>query len=107
MVHTVNSLAEGSLYRYQYEALCSDKLGKNMEPYLIEPAFEEDAMFQHEGEEFIFVLEGRHELIYGGEKFTMEQGDSVYFDAGVPHTGRSIGKKKAKLFAMMFNYKRI
>ena len=107
VVHTVNSLSEGSLYGYQYEALCSDKLWKNMEPYIIEPAFHEDALFQHEGEEFMFVLEGKHELIYGGERFTMREGDSVYFDAAVPHTGRSVGKKKARLLAVMFNYKRI
>jgi transcriptional regulator with XRE-family HTH domain len=107
VAHTVNSLAEGSLFGYQYEALCSDKLGKNMEPYIIEPAFDEDAIFQHEGEEFMFVLDGKHELIYGGEKFIMREGDSVYFDATVPHTGRSVGKRKAKLLAVMFNYKRI
>jgi mannose-6-phosphate isomerase-like protein (cupin superfamily) len=78
-----------------------------MEPYIIEPAFDEDAIFQHEGEEFMFVLEGKHELIYGGERFTMREGDSVYFDAAVPHTGRSVGKKKARLLAVMFNYRRI
>jgi len=36
----------------------------------------------------------------------MEKGDSVYFDASVPHTGRSLGKKKARLLAVMFNYRR-
>jgi transcriptional regulator with XRE-family HTH domain len=107
VIKTVGSLSEGSLYRYGYEALAADKLGKNMEPYLIEPSFEEDAVFQHEGEEFLFVLEGKHEFIYDGEKYLMEEGDSVYFDASVPHTGRSLGRKKARLLAVMFNYKRL
>jgi transcriptional regulator with XRE-family HTH domain len=106
VIKSVGSLSEGSLYGYGYEALAADKLGKNMEPYIIEPSFEEDAIFQHEGEEFMFVLEGKHELIYDGEKYLMEEGDSVYFDASVPHTGRSLGRKKAKLLAVMFNYKR-
>jgi transcriptional regulator with XRE-family HTH domain len=106
-VETMGSLSEGSLYGYGYEAIASSKPGKNMEPYIIEPAFDEEAMFQHEGEEFIYVLEGRHEFFYGEKKFMMEKGDSVYFDSAIPHTGRSIGKKKAKLLAIMYNYKRL
>jgi len=106
VIKSVGSLAEGSLYGYNYEALASDKSGKNMEPFIIEPAFEEEAIFQHEGEEFMYVLEGKHELIYNGDRYIMEKGDSVYFDANVPHTGRSLGKKKAKLLAVMYNYRR-
>jgi len=105
-IKVVGSLAEGSLYGYNYEALASDKSGKNMEPFIIEPAFDEEAIFQHEGEEFMYVLEGRHELIYDGNRYLMEKGDSVYFDAAVPHTGKSLGKKKAKLLAVMYNYRR-
>jgi len=105
-IKVVGSLAEGSLYGYNYEALASDKSGKNMEPYIIQPAFDEEAIFQHEGEEFMYVLEGKHELIYNGNRYLMEEGDSVYFDAAVPHTGKSIGKKKAKLLAVMYNYRR-
>jgi transcriptional regulator with XRE-family HTH domain len=107
IIKSVGSLAEGSLYGYNYEALASDKSGKNMEPFIIEPSFDEEAIFQHEGEEFMYVLEGRHELIYDGRHYLMEKGDSVYFDAGVPHTGRSLGKKKAKLLAVMYNYRRL
>jgi transcriptional regulator with XRE-family HTH domain len=106
-VEQLGSIADGSLYGYQYEALAYDKHGKNMEPFIIEPAFEDEAIFQHEGEEFMFVLEGKHEFVYDGETYIMEKGDSVYFDAAVPHTGKSLGKKKAKLLAVLFNYKRL
>ena len=106
-IEQLGSVENGSLYGYRYEALAYDKQGKNMEPYIIEPAFEDDAVFQHEGEEFLFVLEGRHEFVYDNETYIMEKGDSVYFDAAVPHTGRSLGKKKAKLLAILFNYKRL
>jgi transcriptional regulator with XRE-family HTH domain len=106
-IKVVGSLAEGSLYGYNYEALASDKPGKNMEPFIIEAAFDEEAIFQHEGEEFMYVLEGKHEFIYNGNRYLMEKGDSVYFDAAVPHTGKSLGKKKARLLAVMFNYRRL
>ena len=105
-IKVVGSLSEGSLYGYNYEALASDKSGKNMEPFIIEPAFDQEAIFQHEGEEFMYVLEGKHEFIYNGNRYLMEKGDSVYFDAAVPHTGKSLGKKKAKLLAVMYNYRR-
>jgi transcriptional regulator with XRE-family HTH domain len=105
-IKVVGSLAEGSLYGYNYEALAFDKSGKNMEPFIIEPSFDEEATFQHEGEEFMYVLEGKHELTYNGNRYLMQKGDCVYFDAAVPHTGRSLGNKKAKLLAVMYNYRR-
>jgi transcriptional regulator with XRE-family HTH domain len=96
----------GTLYGYHYEALAHKKAGKNMEPYLITPAFNEDAVFSHEGEEFMYVLKGTHEFAYGDEKFILEEGDSIYFDSAVPHSGRSIGPEPAKVLAIMYYYKR-
>ena len=107
IVPIVQALSEGSLYGYSYEALAVDKRGKNMEPYIIEPAFGEEAIFEHEGEEFMYVLDGTHEFVYGEQRFIMRKGDSVYFDASVPHTGRSIGKRKARLLAVIYNYRRL
>ncbi len=97
----------GSFYGYKYETLAFGKVGKNMEPYIIEAAFDEKGLFQHEGEEFLYVLEGTHEFVYDGKSYIMEQGDSVYFDSGVPHNGRSLGETKAKLLAVMYSYKRL
>ncbi|WP_300457292.1 cupin domain-containing protein [Desulfobacula sp.] len=95
-----------SHHGYKYKSLGHNKAGKNMIPYLIEPAADEKGVFQHEGEEFIYVLEGKHEMIYDGQSYVMEEGDSVYFDAGVPHTGKAIGGKKTLLLAVIYNYKR-
>jgi hypothetical protein len=47
---------------HHYEALAYKKLGKNMEPYIITPTLEVETVFSHEGEEFMYVLEGTHEL---------------------------------------------
>ena len=77
-----------------------------MEPYIITPAFEETTVFQHEGEEFLYVLEGTHEFIYGDQRQSGRRAIAVYFDSEVPHTGRSLGPKKAKLLAVMYSYKR-
>ena len=98
--------ARAKRFAYSYRMLAHRKLGKNMEPYLIMPAFEEKAVFSHEGEEFMYVLEGTHEFIYDGKAYLLNKGDSIYFDSIVPHSGRSLGAKKAKVLAVMFSYKR-
>lgn len=89
------------------EPLARDKMGKNMEPYIIGSASGDEGVSRHDGGEFLFVLEGKHELTYNGMKYIMEQGDSVYSDAGFPHTGRSLGGKRAKLLAVVYNYRRV
>ncbi len=97
----------GSSYGYEYEALGFTKPGRNMQPFIIKAAFDEKSIFQHEGEEFIFVLEGKYGFIYDGKEYIMEEGDSAYFDSGVPHTARSLGEKRAKVLAIMYSYKRL
>lgn len=99
-------VSRGTPYGIHYESLAYKKLGKNMDPYIIFPLFREKGVFSHEGEEFIYVLEGVYEFIYDGEKYILKKGDSIYFDSIIPHTGRSVGKKKAKILAVMYSYKR-
>ena len=61
-----------------------------MEPYIFFPVAKNETMFSHEGEEFQYVLEGTHEFTYGDQKYILPQGDSIYFDSSVPHSGRSV-----------------
>ena len=96
-----------SSHGYRYLALATDRPGKNMEPYVIEPAFELETMFEHEGEEFVYVLEGRHELVYNGKRYVMKKGDSAYYDSRIPHSVRSLGKKRAKLLVVLYYNKKL
>lgn len=100
------TISATNLHGYHYIALAHKKSGKNMEPFIIMPAFKEKAVFSHEGEEFMYVLEGTHELIYDNRSYILEEGDSVYFDSITPHTGRSLGKKRAKILTILYSYKR-
>jgi transcriptional regulator with XRE-family HTH domain len=99
-------ITKGSLYGYEYEALAYNKPSKNMEPFILSPAFNKEATFQHDGEEFMYVLEGRHEFTYNGKRYVLKRGDSIYFDSRVPHSGRSLGDKKAKILTVIYSYKR-
>jgi quercetin dioxygenase-like cupin family protein len=97
---------KGTLCGYEYEALAYNKPGKNMQPFIIEPASEQEVVFQHEGEEFMYTLEGTHEFTYDGKKYILREGDSVYFDSTVPDSGRGIGRKKTKILAIMYSCRR-
>jgi transcriptional regulator with XRE-family HTH domain len=95
-----------SLYGYEYEALAYNKPGKNMEPFILSPAWNKESIFQHDGEEFMYVLEGTHEFTYDGKKYILRRGDSIYFDSRIPHSGRSLGEKKARVLTIIYSYKR-
>jgi transcriptional regulator with XRE-family HTH domain len=42
----------------------------------------------HPGYEFLYLLEGELEIRHGDRTHALETGDSVYFDAGTPHSYR-------------------
>lgn len=95
------------VHGYQFEPLASKKQGKNMQPYILIPDFEPGDFLQHEGEEFFYVMEGAIEFLYGTEKHELSKGDCAYFDSYIPHTGRSLGKNKAKILIILHSYKRV
>ncbi|MCB9895192.1 MAG: helix-turn-helix transcriptional regulator [Planctomycetes bacterium] len=47
---------------------------------------------QHNGVEFIYLISGRLEITWSGTAHVLEAGDSVYFDSGVEHGYRRLGK---------------
>jgi transcriptional regulator with XRE-family HTH domain len=98
--------ATSQLSGYDYEVLSADKPGKNMEPFIIHAPAEITKMYAHEGEEFMYVLEGRLEFIYGETTYILEQGDNVYFDSCVPHSGKSLGDVKTRILVIIYFYKR-
>lgn len=90
---------------YRYESLAHPMADKAMEPFLveIEPGEEEELSFyNHNGEEFLHVLEGKMEFRGGEQMITLEPGDSLYFDSSIPHALRGLGGKKARVLAVVY-----
>ena len=58
-----------------------------VEPYLITLTHESETFpyFQHAGTEFLYMLEGRMGYRHGDRVYAMARGDSLFFDADVPH----------------------
>ena len=82
----------GTAFGYDYVSLADNHRDKKMEPFLFTFPSQIDkyVFFEHEGEEFMFVLSGRVEWQAGSHKLVLEPGDSIYFDARLPHRGRSL-----------------
>ena len=82
----------------QMELLAFGK--KVMEPHLfrIAPSAGSGGSYNHEGEEFIYVLQGRLEIwLDEVENYTLEAGDSLYFESTRSHRWQSLSEKETVL----------
>jgi transcriptional regulator with XRE-family HTH domain len=96
---------EGVSYGYSYESLGFDKKDRQMEPFLVtlEPAtVKSEKLSTHDGEEFIFVLEGEMEAILGGHKDVLHAGDSIYYDSTIPHKVQCHRDISTKILAVIW-----
>jgi transcriptional regulator with XRE-family HTH domain len=86
-----------------FYSLAKDKTGRSMEPFIVDIAPGADlsaAPSTHEGEEFIYVLQGEIEVLYGAEARKLGVGDSIYYDSIVPH--RVSASAPAKILAVIY-----
>ncbi|MBT9386005.1 helix-turn-helix domain-containing protein [Pseudooceanicola sp. CBS1P-1] len=80
----------GTRAGHQYNLLGhigSTDSGVVVEPYLLTLRDESDTfpVFQHEGIEMLYMLEGRLEYRHGDTLYLLEPGDSLLFDSDAPH----------------------
>jgi len=94
----------GSSYGYSYYALAHKFRNKHIEPYVIKvPAgLKQCALFQHEGQEMLFMLKGRLKFFYGDREFTVEEGDCLYYDTSIPHSGIPLGDEDVEFLATIY-----
>jgi transcriptional regulator with XRE-family HTH domain len=88
----------GTGFGYTYEAIAHRFPDKIMEPFVLTLSVKpkKKTTFKHEGQEILFVLEGRMRFHYGLEEFIVEEGDCLYFDSDIPHFGEAVGPEPAK-----------
>ena len=86
-------------------SLAANKSGRHMDPFIVEIEPQEEPDYKlstHEGEEFIFVLEGKIEINYGRDIYVLSQGDSIYLDSIVAHNIHAAGNKSAKILGVVY-----
>ncbi len=95
---------KGKYYGYEYESLAPHKKDRHMEPFLVTlvPSATEEERSAHDGQEFIYVLEGEMEVRLKDEIHVLEPGDSIYYDSTVPHLVKCHGQEPARILAVLY-----
>lgn len=95
---------EGSCSPMSYFSLSSKKQDRHMETYIVNlhPNDGEKGLSSHEGEEFMYVMEGEVEVRYGKEVHMLSKGDTIYYDSIVPHLVLPRTTEGAQLLAVVY-----
>jgi quercetin dioxygenase-like cupin family protein/DNA-binding XRE family transcriptional regulator len=90
-------------YGYFFESLAPEKANRFMEPFLITMVpTDVTELSSHDGQEFIFVLEGEMKAQVGDQVEVLRAGDAVYYDSSCPHLVKCAGDKPAKILAVLY-----
>lgn len=75
---------------------------KNIEPFLVtmDDASEVFPTFSHPGTEFIYILKGKLEYRHGNNTYLLEPGDSLTFDAELPHGPEELSQVPIELLSI-------
>ena len=58
--------------------------------------------YQHEGEEFVYVMNGKVEVIVGDHINRLKTGDSLHFSSAIRHKLTNTGKQPAELLVVIY-----
>lgn len=88
---------------YEYESLAPEKGDRAMEPFLVtlHPTDVQE-MSTHDGQEFIYVLEGSMEARFEQKVEILEAGDAIYYDSNRPHLVRCHGLGPTRILAVLY-----
>lgn len=91
---------------YSYQALATNFINRKAEPYIVkvEPK-SDDVMIElnsHPGQEFNLVLKGKMQFKIKNKEMILAEGDSIYFDSGLPHGMKAIENEACEFLAIIF-----
>ena len=90
---------------YAYTTLTPGAENKHLKAFrvLIEAQQDHKGVdYHHEGEEFVYVLAGKIEVVVGEHINTLEQGDSLHFNSGIRHKLKSVSDDTAELIVVIY-----
>ena len=90
---------------YAYKTLTPGAENKRLRAFLVtvDPMRNHTGLnYQHEGEEFAYLLTGKVEIIVGENVNKLKAGDSLHFNSGVKHQLKNVGKEKAELLVVIY-----
>jgi quercetin dioxygenase-like cupin family protein len=88
---------------YSYKGLAPEVEGRHMEPLIVHlQAKAPREISSHDGEEFVFVLNGQVVLELGEDRYELEPGDCAYYLSQTPHW-ISAKQDEATILAVLYN----
>ena len=79
---------------YSFTALAFNFINRDMDPMIVTlTRADEAALVTHTGQEFNYVLEGAIKVVVGKHEFSLDAGDSIYFNPALPHGQRALTKE--------------
>jgi len=100
--------AEGFRQRtedYSYQTLTPEAVHKHLKAFkvFIDPVSDHKGLtYQHEGEEFIYVLKGEVEVTVGDNKTVLSPEDSLHFNSSIVHKLRNLSSQKAEMVVVLY-----
>jgi transcriptional regulator with XRE-family HTH domain len=90
---------------YTYETLTPEARHKHLKAFkvFIDPKSEHKGVsYQHLGEEFIYVLKGKIEVVVGENKNILGHHQCLHFNSSIIHKLRNIGTERAELIVVLY-----
>jgi len=90
---------------YAYTTLTPGAENKHLKAFRVTIEAQQDHKgvdYHHEGEEFVYVLAGRIEVVVGEHINTLDAGDSLHFNSGIRHKLKSVSDEKAELIVVIY-----
>ena len=90
---------------YAYTTLTPGAENKHLKAFrvTVDPMQEHKGVgYQHEGEEFVYVLKGAVEVVVGDHVNRLAPSDSLHFNSGIRHQLRNVGEEEAELIVVIY-----
>jgi transcriptional regulator with XRE-family HTH domain len=102
-VATRSTTGQSQRSAYTYMSMAPEVKGRHMEPLIVVlEKIDDETPSVHDGEEFLYVLEGEVALTIGDEHFKLQPGDSAYYLSTTPHLVAA-ARDHAKILAVIYS----
>ena len=91
---------------YAYSSLSPETKNKHLKAFriTIEKMQEHKGVgYQHEGEEFVYLLSGKVEVTVGDHINSLKPGESLQFNSGIKHNMKNISNEDAELIVVIYS----
>ncbi len=91
---------------YSYATLTPEGEKSHLRAFMvtIEPQHaHKPVAYKHEGEEFIFVMNGDLELTLGTKTQQLKSGESIHFNSDIPHKLKSMSNEPTKCLVVLYS----